>query len=272
MLNKRCFNIAKTALLFIVLLFAVTSTGNNRINSKAVPTKTFKLAQQPENTKESSLNNLNINKFDFDSKKAFSEEKEPTVLNTPIDNKITDQNIQQSEHPNERLAAVSRSSQNNRSSVELLPWYGKVQNIFFRGKTAKVTDIDTGLALKVKRTYGDNHADVETLTREDTVTLKEIAGGEWNWTRRAVIVEVDQYRIAASITAMPHAGRDDMPATVVVSGRSGGYGRGDNLDAVKGNGMDGHFDIHFNGSRTHSTNKIDIEHQEMVQKAFNFNK
>jgi len=52
----------------------------------------------------------------------------------------------------------------------------------------------------------------------------------------AAVVEVKGYKIAASITAMPHAGRDDKPANINVSGRSGGYGWGTNLDFVKGNG------------------------------------
>ena len=40
---------------------------------------------------------------------------------------------------------------------------------------------------------------------------------------------------------MFHAGVDSKPANVYVNNRSGGYGYGQNLDAVKGNGADGHF-------------------------------
>jgi len=31
--------------------------------------------------------------------------------------------------------------------------------------------------------------------------------------------------------------------------------------------MDGHFDIHFLGSKTHGTNKVDSNHQNAVKKA-----
>jgi hypothetical protein len=31
--------------------------------------------------------------------------------------------------------------------------------------------------------------------------------------------------------------------------------------------MNGHFDIHFYGSRTHETNRVDSAHQKMVKKA-----
>lgn len=165
-------------------------------------------------------------------------------------------------------STVSRGNIERKGSIELLPWFSQVNGIFEIGDVAEVTDIATGLKFYVKRTFGHNHADVETLTAEDTYILKQIAGGSWNWTRRAIIVEVDGHRIAASMTAMPHAGRDDKPACSSVSNRSGGYGYGTNLDIVKGNGMDGHFDIHFTGSRTHGTNKVNAEHQKMIMKAY----
>lgn len=149
----------------------------------------------------------------------------------------------------------------------LLPWFGVAENIFSIGTKAVVTDIDTGISFNVERTYGYNHADTETLTKKDTELMKKIFRGQWSWERRAVIVTVGNRKIAASIAGMPHAGRDDKPANVTVSGRSDGYGTGDNLDTIKGNGMDGHFDIHFLGSRTHGTNRVDEQHQAMVQKA-----
>jgi peptidoglycan hydrolase-like protein with peptidoglycan-binding domain len=162
----------------------------------------------------------------------------------------------------------SRNKTANSSEIQLLPWFGKVDSIYKIGDVATVTDVGTGLKMQIKRTFGTNHADVETLTADDTATLKKAAGGSWNWTRRPVIVEIHGYRIAGSLTAMPHAGRDDKPALTNVSGRSGGYGYGENLDAVKNNGMDGQFDIHFYGSKTHATNKVDEAHQAAIQKAY----
>ncbi|MPN47989.1 hypothetical protein SDC9_195593 [bioreactor metagenome] len=97
--------------------------------------------------------------------------------------------------------------------------------------------------------------------------MKEVWGGNWNWARRAVIVETDGRKIAASISGMPHAGLDSKPANVTVSGRSEGYGKGVNLDTIKGNGQDGHFDVHFLNSRTHGTNRVNAAHQQMVKVA-----
>jgi len=94
--------------------------------------------------------------------------------------------------------------------------------------------------------------------------MKQVWGG-FSWTRRPIIVHIDGNKLIASMTAMPHAGRDDQPAVKTVSNRSGGYGTGVNLDAVKGNGMDGHVDIHFLNSTRHSNNKQDSAHQNNIK-------
>ncbi|MBA1334621.1 MAG: hypothetical protein HPY66_2525 [Firmicutes bacterium] len=149
---------------------------------------------------------------------------------------------------------------------EYLDWFDEVQYIFKDGTVAVVTDIDTGLSFKVMKTFGHEHADSETLTAEDTAILKKIWGG-WSWERRAIIVSIGDKHIAASATAMPHAGNDKYPALQTISSRSGGYGRGTNLDKIKGNDMDGVICIHFKNSRLHKNNAIDPDHQKMVKKA-----
>jgi len=164
------------------------------------------------------------------------------------------------------LAARSGSTSDREVNYKLA-WFNNVENIFKRGMTATVYDIKTGKSFNIKRTYGTNHADCETLTKNDTAIMKSIYGGSWSWERRAVIVTVGDIKIAASMAGMPHAGVDKYPANKVVSSRSGGYGRGQNLDAVKGNNMDGVFDLHFYNSRTHGSNKVDSKHQSMIKEA-----
>jgi len=159
------------------------------------------------------------------------------------------------------------NSSNKTIYGELLDWWTEASMIFYRGAEAKVIDLWTGKSFNVMRTYGTNHADCETLTAEDTKIMKEIYGGSWSWNRRPVIVVVGDKRIAASMAGMPHAGLDSKPKNVIVSGRSGGYGKGTNLDTIKGNNMDGHFDIHFLNSRTHGTNKVNEAHQKAVKQA-----
>jgi peptidoglycan hydrolase-like protein with peptidoglycan-binding domain len=148
----------------------------------------------------------------------------------------------------------------------MLTWR-EASKVFKVGKVATVYDIESGLSFKIKRTYGTNHADCETASASDTKIMKKVFGGDWSWDRRAVIISVDGYKIAASMAGMPHAGSEKAAANRVISSRSGGYGRGTNLDAVKGNSMSGHFDVHFLKSKTHGTNRVDKAHQNAVKQA-----
>lgn len=167
-------------------------------------------------------------------------------------------------------ASPAKSSRSRTNSQNLLvPWFNQAEHILAKGTVATVTDVDTGKQFKIKRITGYNHADVETLTAEDTSILKNIYGGQWSWERRAVIVNVNGREMAASLAAMPHAGREDQPYGAVVNNRSGGYGRGANLDGVKGNNMSGVIDLHFYKSKTHGSNRVDPAHQNMVRKAAN---
>jgi|GEM_PF-531562 len=164
-------------------------------------------------------------------------------------------------------AAFPETKMGAAAKMGALDWFKVVQYVFPREGDAVVIDVDTGKKFEVRRTFGHNHADIEPLTKADAAIIKEIWGGTWNWTRRAVVVIVGEYVMAGSMTAFPHAGRDDKPALAVVSNLSGGYGTGQNLDSVKGNGVDGHMDIHFLNSLTHGTNVKQKVHQDAVAKA-----
>lgn len=168
----------------------------------------------------------------------------------------------------EDSAASIASGEENKSKtkIEVLDWWTEANKVFAIGSVAKVIDVRTGKSFYIKRTYGGNHADCETLTKEDTKIMKEIWGG-FSWSRRPVIIEINGRRLAASMAGMPHAGLDSKPTNATVSNRSGGYGKGTNLDAVKNNGMDGHFDVHFKNSRTHGTNRVDKAHQDAIKEA-----
>lgn len=167
----------------------------------------------------------------------------------------------------DNTAAEKKETGDKKEEDYLLKWYGNVEKILARGDTATVYDIQTGKSFKIKRTYGTNHADCETLTKEDTAIMKKIYNGTWSWERREIIVKVDGYEIAACMTGYPHAGSDKYAANKTIASRSGGYSRGTNLDAVKKNNMDGVFDIHFLNSRNHYNNKVDPKHQLKIKEA-----
>ena len=160
---------------------------------------------------------------------------------------------------------VTSRSEDQRGQA-LIPW-DEAQKIFTNGTDATIIDIGTGIKFNIRRSYGYNHADCETLTYEDTQAMKKAFGGSWNWDRRPIVLVVNGRWLAASMAGMPHAGIDNEPALATVPNRSGGFGAGQNLDVIKGNDMNGHFDVHFLGSRTHGTDKIDTLHQAAVKKA-----
>ncbi len=167
----------------------------------------------------------------------------------------------------EAPATQQDNTEKKQQDSHMLKWFGVVEKIWGRGDNATVYDIETGKSFNIRRTYGTNHADCETLTKADTAIMKEIYNGTWSWERRAVIVKIDGYEIAACMTGYPHAGMDKYSANKTISSRSGGYGRGTNLDAVKGNNMNGVFDIHFLNSRNHYNNRVDPKHQEKIVEA-----
>lgn len=158
---------------------------------------------------------------------------------------------------------------------ELLDWWTEAQYVFSLNSIATVVDFYTGISFKVVRTYGSGHADVEPLTSEDTRTMKSIwekyerlASGAVNyWARRPVLVLINGRKLAASATAALHAGLDSAPDGAYVNWRSGDYGPGINYDRIKGNGANGHFDIHFLNSVRHKDGQVDPEHQAMVRLA-----
>lgn len=160
---------------------------------------------------------------------------------------------------------VPVTSTNGAQYGEYLDWWTQAQYVMPIGKTAKVTDFYSGKSWYIKRTIGASHADVETLTYQDTLNLQAAWGGTWSWVSRPVIIEIDGRRIAAAMSAMPHAGVDSAPALQTVANRSGNYGAGPNLDYIKSNGMNGHVDLHFLNSTTHNTGEISVSMQNCVK-------
>lgn len=148
---------------------------------------------------------------------------------------------------------------------ELVSWFNGGNQTIPVGQPITLVDVWTGKSFKAMRTYGHNHADMEAASLGDAQKMKEIWGGSWSWDRRPFVAVVNGKAIAVSCAGMPHAGLDGPAAEVTVKNRSGGFGTGLNLDKVKGNGMEGHFDMHLLGSKTHGTGRIDPKHQAMLK-------
>jgi len=124
-----------------------------------------------------------------------------------------------------------------------LPWE-QVKKAFQRMEYATVIDLETGQRFMVQRRAGSRHADVQPLTRADTMIMKDIYQGKWSWKRRAILVQVDGKYFAASMHGMPHG-----------------------AGAIRGNAFPGHFCIHFFGSSTHRRTEPDPSHSLMILKS-----
>jgi len=125
---------------------------------------------------------------------------------------------------------------------EYLDWFTGAQYVFPINAEATVIDFKTGKQFQVKRTIGAFHSDTEPLTAADSAIIKEIWGGNFSWAVRPVIVEVDGRRLAASMSSMPH-----------------------DIEYIKDNAFDGHFDLHFLNSLRHKDSQIDPSHQTAIK-------
>ena len=143
-------------------------------------------------------------------------------------------------------AKKAASDSSSSSGTERLDWFHGGSNTIPKGATFKVKDIKTGKVFTCKRWSGYNHLDAEPLTRSDTNTMSSIYG-HWSWRRRAVLVKYNGHVYAASMNGMPHG-----------------------TSTISGNGFDGHFCIHFYGSKTHASGQVDSEHQNCVAIAMNY--
>ena len=132
-------------------------------------------------------------------------------------------------------------------NVELLPWR-EVRDIMPRNADLHVLDVRTGRTYTVRAWSLGNHADVDPLTATDSEVLRATYGGSWSWDPRPVIVTFNGRSFAAAINGMPHGGSQ-----------------------IAGNGVSGHFCLHFYGSTTHNGNRsYERTMQAAVMEAFNW--
>lgn len=224
-----------------ILLFAVTSPvlANERLLSWGSRGSDVSILQRD-------LTNLGYNTYGVDG--VFGKNTYNAVVRFQQDKKIIVDGIVGSKTRMVINYAKNGSNQIPSRSVsnrpEMADWWSVVNYAFPRGIVATVRDIDTGISYQIKRLGGSSHADVEPLTDSDTIKMKQIYGGNWSWTRRAVVVTVNGRSFAGSQNAMPHGGQ-----------------------AIYNNNFSGHFCIHFLNSRTHSSNSLDFTHQNMLRKA-----
>ena len=128
--------------------------------------------------------------------------------------------------------------------TERLDWFNGGASRIPRGAIFQVKDVRTGLVFTAKRQAGAYHLDAEPLTAADTAILKRINGGDFSYRRRPMLVLYNGRVYACSIYSEPHGS-----------------------DTIGGNDFDGLFCLHFYGSKTHGTDRVDDDHQRCEAEA-----
>ena len=150
------------------------------------------------------------------------------------------------------------------NKAEIVQW-NEFDKIMSFGSRFIIIDYYTGSYFVCERHMGGLHADVETIDKEATKSLRSVYKDRENWKHRPVLVVMEDGRVyAASSFVLDHAGRDDKPFLKVVDDRSRGYGRGENYDKIKNNGMEGHICVHVRGAKNHFDGKESKEHQSNI--------
>ena len=143
-----------------------------------------------------------------------------------------------------KIESAVASASSGKITTERLDWFNGGKNVILNGAVFQIKDVSTGLIFSARRQSGGNHMDAEPLTAEDTAILKKINGGTFSWRRRAVLVKYNGHVYAASIYSEPHG-----------------------TNTILDNNFDGQFCLHFYGSKTHGTDRVDADHQKCVEQA-----
>ena len=143
-----------------------------------------------------------------------------------------------------KIESAVASASSGKITTERLDWFNGGKNVIPNGAVFQIKDVSTGLIFSARRQSGGNHMDAEPLTAEDTAILKKINGGTFSWRRRAVLVKYNGNVYAASIYSEPHG-----------------------TNTILDNNFDGQFCLHFYGSKTHGTDRVDADHQKCVEQA-----
>lgn len=116
-------------------------------------------------------------------------------------------------------------------------WYGEGSQTIPIGANFQVRDVRTGITFQAVRIMGVSHLDAEPLTAADTALMLSAYGGQWAWDRRPILINYLDTIYAASMNGKPHG-----------------------WEVIPGNGMSGHFCIHYFGARGDGSQRVDPEH------------
>lgn len=135
-----------------------------------------------------------------------------------------------------------KNSSDQKPQILDIDWFSGINVLLPIDEDFEIIDIKTEQSIFAKRIGGKNHADIETSNTRNSKSLHEIVEYEWKWDRRPVLVKLNEHAyLPASLSTYPHGFH------------------------TKENGLNGHFCLHFKGSKTHGTQMQDDKHQNSVE-------
>lgn len=131
------------------------------------------------------------------------------------------------------------------SATKTLDWYADGYALINANKSIKIYDIKTGISWSATYINGANHADIIPASVADAQKLinNKITG---DYVRRPVLVTIAGTQYAGSMYAVGHG------------------------DKSYCNYFKGVMCIHFTGSQTHGTKRVDSDHQNAIQEALKY--
>lgn len=130
-------------------------------------------------------------------------------------------------------------------TTQKLDWYSTGNALINSNKSIQVFDINSQVTWNATYINGSNHADVVPATKADADKLKA-NGIIGDYVRRPVIVTIAGQKYAGSMYAVGHGEKNYVSF------------------------FSGVMCIHFTGSKTHGTDKVDKDHQNAIDQAYNY--
>lgn len=142
-----------------------------------------------------------------------------------------------------KIPIGDRANGTQTQTGELIPWE-EVKAKLVVGQSYTLTDFNTGVVFSMIYSGGINHAEMECATANDSTIFKETFGGEYNYSKRPMLLPLDGTMVACSLQGQPHG-----------------------EDTVARNDMDGHACLFFDGGLSHVGALIDAEHVNNIYTA-----
>lgn len=139
---------------------------------------------------------------------------------------------------------IGSQANGNQTQVGNLTAWEEVATQLVAGNTYTLTDFNTGATFNMVYTGGLHHAEMECATANDATTYKETFGGEYNYSKRPMLITINGTQIACSLQGQPHG-----------------------EDTVARNDMTGHACLYFDGSKSHVGALSDVEHVNNIYTA-----